>query len=87
MATSSHPTAPLTASEVADRWGVSEHTVRSWVRDGKLEAVRLGPGECVHIDDLENNVLGAEAAGFRGIHHKGDFAELTAQLRALGVDC
>jgi putative hydrolase of the HAD superfamily len=53
----------------------------------QLAAERIGaePSACVHIDDLPHNIEGAREAGFRGIHHNGDFAALTAELRTLGV--
>lgn len=53
-----------------------------------LAAERMGeePAACVHIDDLKHNVEGAREAGFQAIHHKGDYAELERELRALGVD-
>lgn len=36
-----------------------------------LMAARLGvlPGECVMIDDIERNVIGAQDAGMQAIHH------------------
>jgi putative hydrolase of the HAD superfamily len=53
-----------------------------------LAAERMGvePEACVHIDDLAHNVEGAREAGFRGIHHKGDYAALEGELRSLGVE-
>lgn len=53
-----------------------------------LAAERMGvePAACVHIDDLKHNVDGARDAGFQAIHHKGDYAELERELRALGVE-
>jgi putative hydrolase of the HAD superfamily len=52
-----------------------------------LAAERIGaePSACVHIDDLPHNVEGAREAGFRGIHHNGDYPALEGALRALGV--
>lgn len=32
----------LTAAEVATRLGTSEHTVRRWIRNGELPALRIG---------------------------------------------
>jgi excisionase family DNA binding protein len=32
----------MTTSEVANRFRVSSETIRRWVRDGKLPAIRLG---------------------------------------------
>ena len=52
-----------------------------------LAAERMGvePSACVHIDDLAQNVEGAHRAGFRGVHHTGDYALLERELRSLGV--
>jgi len=44
----------------------------------------LDPAATVFIDDLPRNVAGAEACGWRAIHHR-DPAETRRQLRALGV--
>ncbi|MGA2534053.1 MAG: HAD family phosphatase [Candidatus Aminicenantales bacterium] len=52
-----------------------------------LEAARRAgsaPGECVFIDDMEENVKGAEAAGLQGIHYLPD-TDLAAELRKLGL--
>lgn len=48
-------------------------------------AVGRPPGECVFIDDLAENVAGADAAGLRGIQYR-DVASLVSDLRGLGVD-
>ncbi|MCW2776819.1 MAG: hypothetical protein JWN17_544, partial [Frankiales bacterium] len=47
-------------------------------------AVRLGvaPGECVHVDDLAENVRGAAAAGLVGVLHRTR-ARTLAELEAL----
>lgn len=29
-------------TELADRWGVTVDTVRGWIKDGRLDAYRLG---------------------------------------------
>jgi putative hydrolase of the HAD superfamily len=50
-----------------------------------LAAVRLAgtkPQECVFIDDMEENVKGAVAAGLRGIHYRLE-TDLAAELRKL----
>jgi FMN phosphatase YigB (HAD superfamily) len=44
----------------------------------------LEPAATVFIDDLPPNVAGAEACGWRAIHHR-DPAGTRRQLRALGV--
>ncbi len=52
-----------------------------------LEAARRAgsaPGECVFIDDMEENVRGAEAAGLKGILYKPG-TDLAAELRKLGL--
>ena len=45
----------LTIREVSKRLGVHEMTVRQWIADGKLPAVRLPGGRAIRIreDDLE----------------------------------
>lgn len=82
----------LAANGIHDMWHVIVNSARVGVakpdaRIYQIAAERIGvpPEACLHIDDLEPNVRGAEAAGFRAIHHRGDFVELTAQLEALGV--
>ena len=52
-----------------------------------LAAEQIGahPTRCVHIDDLEENVRGAQDAGFRAIHYRGDYPALERGLRELGV--
>jgi putative hydrolase of the HAD superfamily len=49
-------------------------------------ALRAGcrPDECVFIDDMEENVRGAEAAGLKGIHYRPE-TDLEAELKALGL--
>ena len=54
----------------------------------RLAAKRLGvaPAECVFVDDMERNVMGARAAGMRAHHHhRSRMAELLAFLAAEGV--
>jgi putative hydrolase of the HAD superfamily len=77
---------------IHDMWHVIVNSARVGVakpdaRIYEIAAERAGvsPAECVHIDDMENNVLGADAAGFRGVHHRGGFAELKRALGDLGV--
>jgi putative hydrolase of the HAD superfamily len=54
-----------------------------------LAAERLGvsPAACLHIDDLPHNVEGAREAGFRAVHHRGDYPQLESDLRSLGIEC
>jgi HAD superfamily hydrolase (TIGR01509 family) len=52
-----------------------------------LEAARRAgspPGECVFIDDMEENVRAAVGAGLRGVHYLPG-TDLAAELRALGL--
>ncbi|HVP91849.1 MAG TPA: HAD family phosphatase [Terriglobales bacterium] len=52
-----------------------------------LEAARRAgcrPDECVFIDDMEENVKGALAAGLRGIHYRPE-TDLEAELKKLGL--
>jgi len=42
------------------------------------------PGECVFIDDMEENVKAAVAAGLAGIHYLPE-TDLAAELRKLGL--
>jgi putative hydrolase of the HAD superfamily len=53
-----------------------------------LAAARLAgslPQECVFIDDMEENVDGAVAAGLHGIHYLPE-TDLAAELRKLGLE-
>lgn len=49
-----------------------------------LKRIGLSPEECVFIDDLEENVAGAERLGIHGIHYTGH-ERLVASLNALGI--
>jgi len=42
----------------------------------------LQPAECVFIDDIEANVLAAEAVGMAGVHHR-DLDSTTRRLSEL----
>ena len=48
----------LTISQVADRWQVSERTVRRWIADGLLPAVRFG--RLVRLRDADVRAFEAE---------------------------
>jgi FMN phosphatase YigB (HAD superfamily) len=50
-----------------------------------LSDLGLAAGECAYIDDLEENVAGAERLGIRGIRYTGPEA-LLLSLRELGID-
>lgn len=82
----------LAPNGILDMWDVIINSARVGIAKpdagiylAAAEAVGLPPEACLHIDDVEPNVRGAEAAGFKAIHHRGDFAELTGQLRSVGV--
>jgi len=82
----------LAPNGVLDMWDVVINSARvgiakpdAGIYTAAARAVGLAPEACVHIDDLESNVLGAEAAGFKAVHHSGDFAALESSLRAVGV--
>jgi len=84
----------LIPNGIHDMWDVIINSARvgiakpdSGIYHAAADAVGLAPEQCVHIDDLESNVRGAKAAGFKAVLHRGDFAELIAQLQALGVGC
>jgi putative hydrolase of the HAD superfamily len=84
----------LIPNGIHDVWHVIINSARVGVAkpDARIyqiaaETIGVPPAKCVHIDDLEHNVRGAEAAGFQAIHHRGDFAELTSSLKALGIEC
>lgn len=49
-----------------------------------LRRIGLLPQECVFIDDLQENVAGAERLGIHGIHYTGH-ERLVASLNALGI--
>ena len=49
-----------------------------------LKRIGLLPEECVFIDDLEENVAGAERLGIHGIHYTGH-ERLVASLNALDI--
>jgi putative hydrolase of the HAD superfamily len=84
----------LIPNGIHDIWDVIINSARVGVAkpDARIyemaaETIGVAPAECVHIDDLEHNVRGAEGAGFQAILHRGDFGELTKALNALGVEC
>jgi len=53
-------------AEVAKAWGVSPHTVRKWVKQGKLKPLRICRRLLFHPDDLERFIsiarTGAESS-------------------------
>lgn len=50
-----------------------------------LEKFGLSPESCVFVDDVAENIAGAQAAGIQGVVFTGDADLLRTQLRALGV--
>jgi putative hydrolase of the HAD superfamily len=50
-----------------------------------LDTLGLEPAECVFIDDIEHNVVAAEALGMVGLHHTGVPATLIRLEELLGV--
>ena len=66
------------------RVGIAKPDVR--IYHHAAERLGVDPAACVHIDDLAPNIEGAMQAGFSAVHYEGDFASLTASLRALGVE-
>jgi len=65
------PRDPITITEAARRFGVSSRTVRRWVADGTLPAIR-GGGRTVRIDP--SALVGESVAELAGV----------ARLRAVG---
>lgn len=51
-----------------------------------VQAASATPESCVFIDDIEENVEGARAAGLIGLHYQNT-PQLVADLRELGVEC
>ena len=53
-----------------------------------LGADKIGvpPDECVFVDDLKENIAGAEAVGMAGVLHRGSDRTLPELERLLGVD-
>ena len=54
----------FTVQEVADMYAVSEKTVRNWIKEGKLEARRIG-GRLIRIERRSLDALN-EPVHFRG---------------------
>ncbi len=50
-----------------------------------IDAIGLRPEECVYIDDLPENVKGAEDVGMKAILNKGDAEQLKKDLKKYGV--
>ncbi len=53
----------------------------------RLAAEQMGvqPPACVHIDDIQRNVIGAREAGMHGIHYQGHLPSLVSELQRLGL--
>jgi excisionase family DNA binding protein len=54
----------LKVQEVADTYGVSQKTVRNWIKEGKLEARRIG-GRLIRIESRSLDALN-EPVHYRG---------------------
>jgi putative hydrolase of the HAD superfamily len=51
-----------------------------------LTEIELEASDCVFVDDLRENIAGAEAVGITGILHRGPDSTLPELERLLGVD-
>jgi HAD superfamily hydrolase (TIGR01509 family) len=51
-----------------------------------LREIGLPAAECVFIDDLRENIAGAEAVGITGILHRGPDSTLPELERLLGLE-
>jgi excisionase family DNA binding protein len=71
----------LTVAEVAERLRLNQQTVRNWIDQGSLRAVRVGRRVRIRRSDFERLVEGDEAApGARGTAaHSGGEAGPSAQ--------
>ena len=50
------------------------------------EKIGVPPADCVFVDDLKENIAGAEAVGMTGILHRGSDRTLPELERLLGVE-
>ena len=50
------------------------------------EKIGVAPDDCVFVDDLKENIAGAEAVGMTGILHRGSDSTLPELERLLGVE-
>ena len=50
------------------------------------EKIGVPPGECVFVDDLKENIAGAEAVGMTGVLHRGSERTLPELERLLGIE-
>jgi epoxide hydrolase-like predicted phosphatase len=50
------------------------------------EKIGVPPEECVFVDDLRENIAGAEAVGMTGVLHRGAGSTVPALERLLGVE-
>ena len=44
----------LTTENICDKMQVKENTVRGWIKDGKLKALKVGRGWRIEPKDLDN---------------------------------
>lgn len=57
----------LTVEQVAQRWQVHTRTVKRWIADGKLNAVRLPSGRYrIRVADAEAALRDTQPAGDEG---------------------
>ena len=56
------PSDLLTASQAAEAWGVSVHTVRRWARDEKVTTIVLPSGRRRYRRSDVENIITTEAA-------------------------
>jgi len=83
----------LASNGIHDMWDVIINSARVGVAkpDRRIyeiaaESIGVEPSACIHIDDMEANVVGAREAGFQAVHHVGDSTALEEALRDLGVE-
>jgi excisionase family DNA binding protein len=70
----------LTLRDVANRLRVSPHTVRSWMRKGKLQPVRICRRLLFHPDELARFLAEASGSG------QAPYASGSSQGRTLEVN-
>jgi excisionase family DNA binding protein len=43
----------MTIEGIAQRWGLSHWTVRTWIREGRIASFKVGRRILVKVDDIE----------------------------------
>jgi excisionase family DNA binding protein len=61
---------PLTVREVADALGLSVHTIRAWIRQGRFTHVRLGRAIRVLPDEIQRVLRNAAVPAIDPPHTK-----------------